>query len=160
MVYRGVGRRQENLGAIPQDVRASYPSRRGRFARQERRDVRQGSQTWSQNYVRGSPAPRSGGFRRGGFENNEKREDEWSIRMRRVENTPQRRSSNADFDRGEARVSSGLDPKIQSHISYIQEQGRRLRGEDKYDISPPGTPTVSVSYSSMSLSDRFKRFMN
>lgn len=61
---------------------------------------------------------------------------------------------------------SGLDPVIQRKIKYIQAQGRRSRGESRRAVSPAYEaedidflqPTIITSR--MSLSERFKRFMN
>jgi hypothetical protein len=59
-----------------------------------------------------------------------------------------------------------LDPNIQRKIKYIQEQGRRNRYDDElkpaavYDIDDDSEFQPTIITSRMTLSDRFKRFMN
>ena len=93
---------------------------------------------------------------------NSRTANNWDIPKMRVQNNNSSRfvnevAMNRGQRRHEANVSTGLDPEIQRHISFIQKQGKRNRGDEKQDQGPP---TVSVSHSGMTLSDRFKMFMN
>jgi hypothetical protein len=158
-------RDQRQQGSLIQE-RQLY-SRRGRnsLGRQQQgaRNIRQGQvhrENWSEPFTLYSDSqPRDSTQRRYG---NSSRGKAWNFPTIRVDNNNSPRlvdEVEVNYGRREKRASA-LDPKIQEHISYIQAQGRRIRGEEKYDPTQgPTTTTVSVSYSGISLSDRFKMFM-
>jgi hypothetical protein len=100
---------------------------------------------------------RNGRKRQGNNRNWIPNNDPWAGPVRIVRNT------NMDILPPQAprtTANSGLNPEIQRKIKLLQQQGRRNRGEDPFESAIESDFRGPVATSCVSLSDRFRMFMN
>jgi len=166
-------------GRRPRQDRSNFRGRGGRSPRGRQsvrfldREESVMESNWpSSSSRRGGPGSRSGGsgmfdrFNRSSAPRERGRRsdmDSWSPPLIRVRND----WFDGNYERVpplmEQRDSRGLNPDIQQKITRIQEQGRRNRGDEKFEpiieTSDQFRRTI-VTSSAMSLSDRFRSFMN